>query len=406
MRPLVAVFLLAASLLTASPAVVNDTAQTGLDPARLARIPVRMQQFVDKGTVAGVVTLVARHGRVAALDSVGYTDLETKQPMKPDNIFQIHSMTKPVVAIAAMVLAEEGKLQLGDPVEKYLPEFRGQWAAESRGATAMSLRRPARAVTLRDLMTHTSGMSTNPPEAMKELHGALNKTLAEAVLVESQQPLEFDPGTKWLYSNTGIAALARIVEVVAGVPFEAFLDARIFQPLGMKDTFIFPPKEKYHRMPTAYLLQDGKPVKYTADPLGEGVMKFRQGAKYPLPEGGLYSTASDLYRLYQMMLNKGQYNGIRILSSASVELMTRVHTGDLTTSQPGAGWGLGWFVMKETSGTPSLLSPGSYGHGGRYGTFCFIDPKKDLIGIFLIHREGGSDERQAFVSMAEASPIE
>jgi CubicO group peptidase (beta-lactamase class C family) len=405
MRPLVTVFLLAVSLSAAS-AVVNDTAQTGLDPARLARIPARMQQFVDKGTVAGIVTLVARHGRVAAIDSVGYTDLETKQPMKADNIFQIHSMTKPVVAIAAMMLAEEGKLQLGDPVEKYLPEFRGQWVAESRGTTAMSLRRPARAVTLRDLMTHTSGMSTNPPEAMKELHGALNKTLAEAVLVESQQPLEFDPGTKWLYSNTGIAALARVVEVVAGVPFEAFLNSRIFQPLGMKDTFIFPPKEKYHRMPTAYLLQDGKPVKYTADPLGEGVMKFRQGAKYPLPEGGLYSTASDLYRLYQMMLNQGQYNGVRILSPASVEVMTRVHTGDLTTSQPGAGWGLGWFVIKETAGTLSLLSPGAYGHGGRYGTFCFIDPKKDLIGIFLIHREGGSDERQAFVSMAESSVIE
>jgi CubicO group peptidase (beta-lactamase class C family) len=405
MRPVVAVFLLAASLLAASPAV-NDTAQTGLDPARLARIPARMQQFVDKGTVAGIVTLVARHGRVAALDSVGYTDLETKQPMKPDNIFQIHSMTKPVVAIAAMMLAEEGKLQLGDPVEKYLPEFRGQWVAESRGTTAMSLRRPARAVTLRDLMTHTSGMSTNPPEAIKELHGALNRTLAEAVLVESQQPLEFDPGTKWLYSNTGIAALARVVEVVAEVPFETFLDARIFQPLGMKDTFIFPPKEKYHRMPTAYILQDGKPVKYTADPLGEGVMKFRQGAKYPLPEGGLYSTASDLYRLYQMMLNKGQYSGVWFLSPASVEVMTRVHTGDLTTSQPGAGWGLGWFVMKETPGTLSLLSPGSYGHGGRYGTFCFIDPKKDLIGIFLIHREGGSDERQAFVTMTETSVIE
>jgi CubicO group peptidase (beta-lactamase class C family) len=174
----------------------------------------------------------------------------------------------------------------------------------------------------------------------------------------------------------------------------------------MKDTFIFPPKEKYHRMPTAYILQDGKPVKYTADPLGEGVMKFRQGAKYPLPEGGLYSTASDLYRLYQMMLNKGQYSGVRFLSPASVEVMTRVHTGDLTTSQPGAGWGLGWFVMKETSGTLSLLSPGSYGHGGRYGTFCFIDPKKDLIGIFLIHREGGSDERQAFVTLTETSVIE
>src|SRR5262249_11817540 len=159
--------------------------------------------------------------------------------------------------------------------------------------------------------------------------------------------------TKWQYSNTGIAALARVIEVVSEVPFEKFLDSRIFQPLGMKDTFIFPPKEKYHRMPTAYILKEGKPVKYTSDPLGEGVMKFREGAKYPLPEGGLYSTANDLYVLYQMMLNKGQYNGVRLLSPAAVEVMTRVHTGDLATSQPGAGWGLGWFVIKEAAGTLS-----------------------------------------------------
>src|SRR5438093_2852168 len=304
-------FFLVASFFAALPIIANDTAQTGLDPNRLAQIHSCMQQFVDKGTAAGIVTLVARHGRVAALDAVGFTDLESKQPMKVDSIFQIHSMTKPIVAIAAMILAEEGKLQVGDPVEKYLPEFRGQWVAESKSAQAMSLRRPARPVTLRDLMTHTSGMSTNPPDAIKELHGALHKTLAEVVLVESQQPLDFDPGTKWQYSNNGIAALARVIGVVSGVSFEKFLEARIFQPLGMKDTYIFPPKEKHHRIPTAYILKDGKPVKYTADPLGEGVMKFREGAKYPLPEGGLYATASDLYVLYQMMLNKGHVNGVR-----------------------------------------------------------------------------------------------
>jgi CubicO group peptidase (beta-lactamase class C family) len=355
---------LATSLYSASPVVVKDQAQTGLDQNRLAQIPVRMKQFVDKGTVAGVVTLVARHGHVAALDAVGYTDIETRQPMNTGNIFQIHSMTKPVVAIAAMMLAEEGKLQIGDPVEKYLPEFRGQWVAESKSAQTMSLRRPARPVTLRDLMTHTSGMATNPPEGIKELHGALHKTLAETVLVESQQPL------------------------------------------GMQDTYIFPPKEKYNRIPTAYILKDGKPLKYTADPLGEGVMKYRENAKYPLPEGGIYTTASDLYLLYQMMLNHGQYNGVRILSPASVDLMTRVHTGTLVTGTPGAGWGLSWFVVNDPLGTLSLVSPGTYGHGGRYGTFCFIDPKNDLIGIFMIQREGGSDERQAFTTMAESSVIQ
>lgn len=384
----------------------GQNASHGLDPDRLARIPARMKQFVEKGTAAGIVTLVARRGQVAALDAVGYADLETRQPMRSDAIFQIHSMTKPIVALAAMILVEEGKLHLGDAVEKHLPEFRAQWVVESKEAGMISLRRPARPVAVRDLMTHTSGMSLNPPEAIRELHGALHKTLAEVVLVESQQPLEFDPGTKWQYSNNGIAALARVIEVVSGVPFERFLDARLFQPLGMKDTFIFPPKEKRQRMPTAYILKEGKPVKYTADPLGEGAMKFREGAKYPLPEGGLYSTASDLCVLYQMMLNRGEHKGVRILSPASVELMTRVHTGDPPTSQPGAGWGLGWFVIKKTPGNLSLLPPGAYGHGGRYGTFGFIDPKNDLIGIFMIHREGGSDERQAFVALAESSIIE
>jgi CubicO group peptidase (beta-lactamase class C family) len=392
-----------AGLVAAAPPVITNPAKSGLDPAVLARIPVRMKQFVDQGKAAGMVTLVARNGSVAALDAVGYTDLETRQPMKTDNIFQIHSMTKPIVAIATMMLMEQGMLTLNDPVEKYLPEFRGQWVVDSKTKDSMTVRRPARPVTIRDLMTHTSGMSTNPPTGIQELHGALNKTLAETVLVESQQPLEFDPGTRWQYSNTGVAALARIIEVVSGTPFEKFLDEKIFRPLGMKDTYIYPPREKYHRMPTAYILKDGKPVKYTADPLGEGAMKFREGAKYPLPEGGVYSTASDLYVLYQMMLNKGVYNEIRILSPASVSAMTSVHTGDLKTSQPGAGWGLGWFVVKDATATGSLFPAGTYGHGGRYGTFCFIDPTNNLVGIFMIHREGGSEERQAFTAMAEAA---
>jgi len=387
----------------ASPVIAKDPARAGLSPERLSQIPARMRSFVDQGRAAGIVTLVARHGTVAALDAVGYTDLETKQPLKTDAIFQIHSMTKPVVTTAALMLMEEGKLSITDPVEKYLPEFRGQKVIQAREGDTLTLRKPMRPATLRDLMTHTSGMPLNPPPGIGELHGALHKTLAETILVLSQQPLEFEPGTKWQYSNTGIASLARVIEVVSGMPFEKFLHDRIFQPLGMSDTYIYPPKDKYNRIPTAYILKDGKPLKYTADPLGEGVMKYREGAKYPLPEGGIYSTASDLYLFYQMMLNRGEYNHVRLLSPASVNLMTRIHTGDLSTGQPGTGWGLGWFVVRDQAGSDSLMSAGTYGHGGRYGTYCFIDPANDLIGIFMIHREGGSEERQAFVAMAESS---
>lgn len=374
-----------------------------IDKARLAAIAPRMKEFVDAGKAAGIVTLVAHKGEIAEFDAVGYTDIETRQPMTKENIFQLHSMTKPIVALAAMQLAEEGRLSLADPVEKHLPEFRGQMViAEARADGGKLLKKPSRPIQIRDLMTHTAGMPLNPPAGIGELHGALHKSLADVALVLSQQPLEFEPGTKWQYSNTGIAALARIVEVISGQRLEVYMAKRIFEPLGMKDTFFFPPKDKWHRMPTAYILRDGKPVKYTSDPLGEGKMKFRDGAKYSLPEGGLYSTATDLLTLYTAILNDGRHGNFRLLSPAGLRLMRQSHTGELRTGTPGAGWGLGWFVMKEDSaGQP--MAAGTFGHGGRYGTFCFLDPKNGLIGIFLIHREGGSDERQAFTQMTYAA---
>jgi CubicO group peptidase (beta-lactamase class C family) len=400
------IFLVASTcLLAAGPP--RDTPKSGMDPDRLAKIPVRMKAFVDKGTIAGSVTLVSRHGVIASLEAVGFTDLDHKTPLRTDAIFQIHSMTKPVTAAGIMLLMEEGKLALSDPVEKHLPEFRGMWLIESQDAgKTRLLRRPARPITVRDLLTHTSGMSLNPPPGIGELHGALHKTLAEAVAIFSQQPLEFEPGTKWQYSNTGLATAGRIIEVLSGMPYEKFLEARIFRPLGMKDSYIYPPPQKYDRIPSAYLLKDGKPEKYYSDPLGEGAMKYRKGAKYPLPEGGIYATAADMAAFYQMMLNGGTYNGVRLLSRATVEVMTAVHTGDLRTNGPGVGYGLGWAVVRDAAGALPLAPVGTYSHGGRYGTFGFVDPKNDLIGVFMIQREGGSEERLAFVEMAEAAVTE
>ncbi len=392
---------LIAITLWAEPPVVKDAGKTGLDPSRLAQIPGRMKAFVDKGTMAGTVTLVARHGQIAALDAVGYTDIETKQPLRTDAIFQIHSMTKPIVCFGVMQLAEQGFFSLSDPVEKLLPEFRGQMVLEDG-----KLRKPSRPITVRDLMTHTSGLPTNPPPGIGELHGALHRPLNEVVLIISQTPLASDPGTRWQYSNTGIATLGRIIEIYSGLAFEKYLEQRIFLPLGMKDTYIYPPAEKHNRMPTAYILKDGKPLKYTSDPLGEGAMKFRVGAKYPLPEGGLYSTATDLFAFYQMMLNGGVHQGKRLLSKPAIQTMTRVHTGALNAGGPGMGYGLGWSVVREAMGTLTFLSPGSYGHGGRYGTYHMNDPKRDMVVIFMIHREGGSDERNAFVEMALSAVVD
>lgn len=319
----------------AAGAVLSAAAvTTGLDQQRLGRIPARMQTFVDRGEVAGIVTLVARHGQVAQLSAVGYQDLESKKPMKTDSIFQVMSMTKPVTAVAVMMLAEQGKLAIGDPVETYLPEFKGLMMVESREGGEVKLRKPARLITIRDLMTHTSGMTSSLPAGAADLYTKMNRTLAESVTLFSQQPLDFEPGSKWQYSNSGIATLGRIVEVVSDQPYQQFIDNEIFKPLGMKDSFFFAPANKTGRIAFVYTSEGGKLVRSGSEILGGDSAQFRRGAKYPAPEFGLYSTASDLAAFYQMMLNGGAYNGKRLLSPESVHVMSQVHTAEI----PKAGW--------------------------------------------------------------------
>jgi CubicO group peptidase (beta-lactamase class C family) len=411
MQKTVSVLLIAILMLCPSVVLHANGAKVGMDPERLARIPIRMKAFVDQGTVAGAVMLVARHGVVASLEGVGYQDLETKKPMKTDSIFQIMSMTKPVVAVAIMMLMEEGKLAVSDPVEKHLPEFRSLWMNSGKpGGQERHLVRPARAITLRDLLTHTSGMIASLPEGIKELYTKMHLTLAEAVAIYSQQPLDFEPGTKWQYSNPGIATLGRIIEVVSGQPFETFLAERIFQPLGMRDSFLFAPSDKIDRIAMVYKRVDGKLQRSGGDILGGDPSLYRKGAKYSAPEFGMYSTASDLAALYQMMLNGGTYNNKRLLSQASVTLMTSLHTGDIEPAghSSGMGYGLAWTVVRDPLGTLQLQSQGTYGHGGAFGTQGWIDPQKDLIGIFLIQRSsgGGSDESNAFKAMAASAIME
>lgn len=399
-----AVALALAPLLAAAP---PDPQKAGMDADRLARIPVRMRAFVDKGTISGAVTLVARHGSIAAFDAVGWQDIESKKPMKTDTIFQIMSMTKPVTAVGIMMLAEEGKLGLNDPVYKHLPEFRGQWLIESRdGNKTRNLKRPSRPITIRDLLSHTSGMPSVPPEGCKNLMSELNLTLAQAVLLYSQQPLDFEPGTRWQYSNPGIATLGRIIEVVSGQPYEQFMEQRIFKPLGMKDSFYFPPEDKIGRIAMLYNLEDGQLKRAGAKALGGDPAKYRKGAKYPCPECGLFSTAGDLAAFYQMMLNGGTSNGGRLLSRTSVDLMTALHTGELAAGHsPGMGYGLAWTIVREPVATLTYRSLGTYGHGGAFGTEGFIDPKRDMVEVMLIQRDSGGDdsERNAFWALAASA---
>ncbi len=365
-----------------------------LEAARLADVPKQLQKFVEAGQLAGAVTLVARHDKVLALEANGYANFETKKPMATDNLFWIASMTKPITATAVLMLQDEGKLKVEDSVEKYLPEFRGQWMIAENATNSLLLKRPARPITLHDLLTHTSGISDMPPPRIET-------TLAELVIGYANKPLGFEPGSKWTYSTAGINTLGRIVEVVSGRPFAEFLDERILQPLSMKDTTFWPSARQARRLATAY----------GPGPEGKGLapmdIYFIKGgvenrARPPLPGGGLFSTAADMAKFYQCILNDGVVGRQRLLSKEAVAQMTSIQTGDLKCGfVDGMAFGLGWGVVKQPQGVTAMLAPGTFGHGGAYGTQGWVDAQNDLIYVMMIQRAklangDASDMRRAF----------
>jgi CubicO group peptidase (beta-lactamase class C family) len=371
-----------------------DPEAAGMDAARLARIPARMKEFVTAGKTAGVVTLVARHGHVASLAAVGYQDLETKTPMRTDTIFRLASVTKPVTGAGIMILVDEGRVSLIDPVEKFLPEFKGLKLnpCGTRAGYNCELVTPSRPINILDLMTHTSGLPGSAAGG-----GTSPSTLAERVAAVHGTNLLFEPGTAWNYSNIGIAALGRIIEVVTSQPYDRFLAERIFQPLAMKDTFFFVPPDKAARVASVYTYEtDGLRIVPMAP------------AKFPAPEGGLLSTAGDMARFHQMLLNKGTLDGQRILSAAAVEAMTTSQTGSMKAGfAPGVGHGFGFEVVRETLGTFRYNSIGSFVKGGAYRTYGWVDPAKDLVGIIFMQRTNGggdvADEINSFMAMSAAA---
>jgi len=399
----VSVALLATLALAAAPPA-PDPARAGVDGAQLARVGPVLREFVERGEMSGAVTLVMRRGVLAHFEATGWQDADAKKPMQKDTIFQIMSMTKPFTGAAILMLAEEGKLRLHDRVEDHLPEFRGQMVIASEENGLRTLRKPSRPITIRDLMTHTSGLGPAAP-GIGDIMVRMDRTLAEACLIYSQQPLLFEPGTRWMYSNTGIAVLGRIVEVRSGMSFEKFLETRIFQPLGMADSHVFLPVEKRPRLAPVFTVKDGKLVKAGADILAGDPLKFREGAKYSGPEHSMYSTAWDLAQFYQMMLNGGVLNGKRLLSPASVRMMTQLHTGDLTAGHnPGTGFGLTWEVTKAPEGTLTGQSIGTFGHGGAFGTYGWVDPQQQIVGVFLMQLTGRPQPmRDAFVTLANTA---
>ena len=382
-------------------------AEPAINHSLLGKIPDRMKAFVDQHTVAGAVTLVAHGDEVVEFDATGMADIEAGHPMKKDTIFQIMSMTKPVTAIGIMMLAEEGKLALRDPVELYLPEFHDLKVAANIGPENAHQGLPTRAITIRDLMTHTAGIQDFAPPAIQGYAQSMQVPLEEVVKQLAKQPLLFQPGTQWSYSSPGIEILGRIIEVCSGQKYADFIEERILHPLGMRDSFFYPPADKIGRIAMVYIQKDGKLERSPGSILGGDPAKYRQGSVFPAPGWGLYSTAEDLLHLYRMMLNDGVYEGHRYLSPFSIHLMTEAHT---TGIHPvgwlrGSDYGLAWEVVTQPLSELAGHSKGTYGHGGAFGTQGWIDPDKRLISIMLIQRSNGGTDSMSnvFMTMAESS---
>ncbi len=343
-----------------------------------------MQRFVDEGQVSGLVALVGDADGVVAVEALGKRDLASSQPVEPGSIFRVMSLTKPITAVAVMMLVDEGKVRLDDPVERHLPEFRGQKLYAGFEGDKPRLAPLPRAVTVRDLLTHTSGVPDTPPPGYTDLDKHPDFSLAEAVKVIAGRPLSFPPGTKWAYSNAGMSTLGRLVEVVSGKPFDGFLKDRLFVPLGMVDTTFYPTPEQMSRVAILYDRKDGKLVEVASSRTAPDPAKNR-----PSPAGGLFSTAEDLARLYQMMLNGGALDGHRYLAESTVAAMTRLQTGDLKCGfVDGMGFGLGWGFVKVPQGVTAALSPGTFGHGGAYGTQGWVDPRRRRFVVLMIQRTG------------------
>jgi CubicO group peptidase (beta-lactamase class C family) len=388
---------------TLAASAVAASHKAGMDLGRLGEVPRRMQQFVESNHISGAVTLVARHGKVVALDAVGQSDLKAGRAMKTDDLFWIASMTKPIAAAAILLLQDEGKLSVSDPVEKHLPEFRNQWMIASRSGTNMSLIRAPRAITIHDLLTHTSGLNEmSSPRS--------HATLAELVMGYSQLPLKFAPGSKWEYCNSGINTLGRIVEVVSGQPFAEFLQERFFEPLGMRDTTFWPSERQLRRVAKSYEPGPNGELKEVEVFFVKGPLSDRRRTAYPA--GGLYSTAEDVAKFYFMMLNNGTVRGKRLLSHSAIEELTRTQTGELRTGfVEGMSFGYGFAVVKEPRGITRMMSPGTFGHGGAYGTQVWADPKKQLLVVLMIQRSrlpnaDASPMREALQEAAVAALVE
>jgi CubicO group peptidase (beta-lactamase class C family) len=400
--------------LTAGLVPSGKPEDVGLSTERLRHITQLVQRYIDEKQIAGAVTVVTRRGRVAHFEAQGLVNLEAKTPMRKDTIFRMASMSKPVTGVAIMMLLEEGKVRLADPVSRFIPEFKDPKVAIERptpaspGTASAPQGHPPRppeiytvpanrGITVRDLLTHTSGLESGGAGTSEGARIAPRNTsdnLAGYIPKLGTVPLDFQPGTQWRYSGlAGIDTLGRIVEVVSGVTFDQFLKQRIFDPLGMKDTAFYQPQEKlprvatlYDRTPAGFLRQD-TPAWLATKTLFSG-------------GGGLWSTPEDYTQFAQMLVNGGELNGTRLLSPRTVDLLASNHVGDLYAetgaARRGMGFGLTVEVVMDPIQANRRTSSGSFGWDGAFGTHFWVDRKEQLAGILLIQQSVNSTLNRDF----------
>jgi CubicO group peptidase (beta-lactamase class C family) len=362
----------------------------GMSSNRLRRIHDAIQRHIDAGEISGAVTLVARRGRIVHFEAHGLMDLESKRPMTKDAIFRLASMTKPITGVAVMMLVEEGKIRLSDPVSRFIPEFRNSKVAMPRlGSSSGEIYTvPAnREITVQDLLTHTSGLGSGgiaQKETARLAPLTPDDTVATYVSHLATVPLDFQPGTQWAYSGgAGPAVLARIVEIVSGQTYDKFLQTHIFDPLGMKDTFFYPPDDLRPRLTTLY---ERHGLRKAKNQDGFSSKTYFSGG------GGLMSTAEDYLQLAQMLLNGGVLNGKRLLSPRTVELMASNHVGDMFNGKlgrpaHGMGYGLLLGIVEDSVAAGLRVSNGSFGWDGYFGTETWIDPKEQMVSILMIQEQ-------------------
>ena len=364
--------------------------EVGLSSAQLARIEAVTQRHIETGLVPGAVMLVARRGKIAWTRTMGFRDRAAKDPMRPDSIFRIYSMTKPIVSVAAMMLVEEGRMQISDPVAKYLPEIGkmkvGVETSEDGKAT-LGLTDPARAMTVQDLLRHTSGL----------IYGTRGKSLVNAAYIEakignrdfsneefvsklSKLPLRFSPGERWEY-GVSTDVLGRVIEVVSGKTLGEFLNERIFAPLGMTDTGFYVPGEKLSRAAQPWQVPEAPPMTVRFD--------VAQKPRFESGGGGLTGTMDDYLRFTTMLADGGKFAGKRLLGSKTLEFMIADHTGTRPGRPPGLGFGLGFEVRTSVGDAALPGSLGEYGWAGNAGTLFWIDPKEQLIAIYMVQVSDG-----------------